>query len=79
MEFWLNVLIWSLLLGLLPAWIAHTKGQSFFAWWMFGLHRSAMWLLVPIATRSDMVAVNQGSWVQEAHGNCSKSNSTGWP
>ncbi len=30
--------IWggATLIGLLPAWIAHRKGRSFFAFWLFG-------------------------------------------
>jgi hypothetical protein len=31
-----NLLLWSSLLGLIPAAIAHNKGHSFFGWWIFG-------------------------------------------
>lgn len=32
----MNILIAAMLLGLIPAFIAHGKGRSFFAWWIYG-------------------------------------------
>lgn len=38
MEFFIAVV----LLGLIPAAIAHSKGHNFFAWWFYG---SALWII----------------------------------
>ncbi|MBB6249531.1 zinc ribbon domain-containing protein [Nitrospirillum iridis] len=32
----LTILMLSALLGILPAFIAHNKGRSFFLWWIYG-------------------------------------------
>lgn len=32
----INILIWAILLGLIPAFIAQSKGRSFVAWWIYG-------------------------------------------
>lgn len=32
----MEFLVWALLLGLIPAFIAQRKGQSFVGWWVFG-------------------------------------------
>ena len=31
-----EVLIWAILIGLIPGFIAKTKGYSFFSWWKYG-------------------------------------------
>ena len=31
-----EVLIWAILIGLIPGFIAKTKGYSFFSWWIYG-------------------------------------------
>lgn len=31
-----EIMFFAVLIGLLPAWIAHRKGRSFLAWWVFG-------------------------------------------
>jgi hypothetical protein len=31
-----SILVLAAIIGLLPAWIASRKGQSFFGWWVFG-------------------------------------------
>lgn len=38
----LNIIGISLILGLLPAWIANRKGHSFIGWWLFG---SLLWIV----------------------------------
>lgn len=32
----MEVILFAVLLGLLPAWIASRKGRSFSSWWLFG-------------------------------------------
>ncbi len=32
----MNIFMWALVLGLIPAVIAHGKGRNFFAWWLYG-------------------------------------------
>lgn len=32
----MDILLFVLLLGLVPATIAHLKGRSFFGWWIYG-------------------------------------------
>jgi len=42
-----SLLIWAVILGLIPALIAHRKGYSFGRWWLFG---AALFLLaLPLA------------------------------
>ena len=31
-----EVLIWAILIGLIPGFIAKTEGYSFFSWWIYG-------------------------------------------
>ena len=31
-----EVLIWAILIGLIPGFIAKTKGYNFFSWWIYG-------------------------------------------
>ena len=38
----LTILIVAVIIGLLPAAIAHGKGRSFFAWWFYG---AALWIV----------------------------------
>ena len=33
---WILAIIGAILLGLIPAFIAHKKGMSFIGWWIFG-------------------------------------------
>jgi hypothetical protein len=36
MEVWMEVFIIAILLGLIPAFIAQSKGRSFVGWWIYG-------------------------------------------
>jgi hypothetical protein len=38
----MEIFILAVLLGLIPAAIAHGKGHSFFGWWIFG---AALWII----------------------------------
>ncbi len=38
----MEILIIAVIIGLLPAAIAHSRGHSFFAWWFFG---AALWIV----------------------------------
>jgi len=35
-SFWINILCGCVLIGLIPAAIAHNKGHNFVVWWFFG-------------------------------------------
>ena len=34
--YWINLLFWGILLGLIPAFIAKHKGHGFIGWWIYG-------------------------------------------
>jgi hypothetical protein len=38
----MEILIFAVLLGLIPAAIAHSKGHNFFVWWLYG---AAIWIV----------------------------------
>lgn len=43
----MEILIIAVIIGLIPAAIANSKGHSFFAWWFFG---AALWIVaLPMA------------------------------
>jgi hypothetical protein len=61
----LNLLFWSILIGLIPAAIAHNKGQSFLGWWIFGaalfiIALPAALILKPDAQQIERLALSSG-------------------
>jgi len=38
----MEIFMLAIIIGLLPAWIAHNKGRNFFMWWIFG---AALWIV----------------------------------
>ena len=71
---WTSVLMWAVLLGLIPAFIASSKGHSFFLWWLFGalLFIAALpgALMLqdkqPPAPKGKKVCPYCAEWIQEA-------------
>lgn len=53
----LNTLVIATLLGLIPAVIAHRKGKSFFAWWLFGAALLIVALPAAILAKPDAEAL----------------------
>lgn len=53
----LNLLIFSALLGLIPAAIAHNKGKDFFGWWVFGAALFIVALPAAILARTEVDAL----------------------
>ncbi len=50
---WTLVVTVAALLGLIPAFVASSKGQSFFAWWLFGVALFIVALPMAIVTKPD--------------------------
>ena len=38
----MEVFVAAIVVGLIPAWIAHSKGRNFFGWWFYG---AALWIV----------------------------------
>lgn len=57
--FWLIILASAVLLGLIPAAIAHSKGRDFFGWWIFGTMFFIIALPVAILVSPNIAALEK--------------------
>ena len=55
----MEILLLGAMIGLLPAWIAHNKGRSFFGWWLFGTMFWIIALPISILIRKDEEAISK--------------------
>ncbi|MCK6678245.1 zinc ribbon domain-containing protein [Enterobacter asburiae] len=52
----MELFIGAIVLGVIPALIAHSKGRSFFAWWIYGALLFIVALVHSLVIRKDVVA-----------------------
>jgi hypothetical protein len=66
----MNYLILAALIGLIPAAIAHAKGQNFFGWWFFGAIFFILALPLAILTKTDHEALARRALVNDGLRKC---------
>ncbi len=57
--YWINILIYCVLLGLIPAVIARNKGYDFGGWWLYGTFLFVIALPHSILLKSNKVAIER--------------------
>lgn len=53
----MEILLIAAMIGFLPAYIAHTKGKSFFLWWLYGMFFFLVALPHSLLVRSETAAI----------------------
>lgn len=67
--YWTNAIIWALILGVIPALIAKSKGKSFLSWWIYGALLFIVALPHSIITKPNRVALEKEK-LDDGHKKC---------